>query len=184
MQRLIPQRLQRWRRSGGATAATGTHSGTVSLSVRQVHTRAGVPDAAMARGTAGQPREALGGWAGRRTARPPAHQLCKGHAGGGPGTSVLADTRWGNRGWVHREFQMREDLPDHPALTQGGVIRSVPCCQYGQCAMSSAHTRLRSRALLQRGAPVLVTASSSLPCWRGVGRLAPRRWLCGARQPP
>jgi hypothetical protein len=26
-------------------------------------------------------------------------------------------------------------------------------------------------------------ASSSTPCWRGVGMMAPRRWLCGARHP-
>jgi hypothetical protein len=47
----------------------------LSCSERRVHTRAGVPDAAMARGTAyGQPRDALGGWAGRRTAMPPQQQ--------------------------------------------------------------------------------------------------------------
>jgi hypothetical protein len=27
-------------------------------------------------------------------------------------------------------------------------------------------------------------ASSSTSCWRGVGMMAPRRLLCGAKQPP
>jgi hypothetical protein len=39
------------------------------------------------------------------------------------------------------------------------------------------------RAQLQCGLALLASASS-MPCWRGVGVIAPRRWLCGARQPP
>jgi len=30
----------------------------------------------------------------------------------------LADTRWSNRGWVHRALEMPEDLPDHLALRE------------------------------------------------------------------
>jgi hypothetical protein len=41
-------------------------------------------------------------------------------SGGGPRKGFLADTRWSNRGWVHRELQMPEDLADHLALRDGG----------------------------------------------------------------
>ena len=41
-------------------------------------------------------------------------------SGGGPGKDFLADTRWSNGWWVHRELQMPEDLPDHLALHDGG----------------------------------------------------------------
>ena len=51
------------------------------------------------------------------------------------------------------------------------MIRSAPCWQNGQRAMSRANTRLSSRAQLQRGDPVSV-ASSSYPllAWRGDDR--------------
>jgi hypothetical protein len=41
-------------------------------------------------------------------------------SGGGPGKDCLADTRWSNGGWVHRELQMPEELPDHLAVRDGG----------------------------------------------------------------
>jgi hypothetical protein len=63
------------------------------------------------------------------------------------------------------------------------MIRSVPRRQNGQVAISSPKTRPSSRAHGQYGVPGCA-ASPSSPCWRGVGRIAPRKWLCGARQPP
>jgi hypothetical protein len=36
-----------------------------------------------------------------------------------PGEDCLADTRWGNGKWVHRELQMPEDLADHLAVRDG-----------------------------------------------------------------
>jgi hypothetical protein len=62
------------------------------------------------------------------------------------------------------------------------MIRSEPRRQNGQVAMSRANTRPSSRAQLQRGVPVLAS-SPPTPCWHGVGMIAPRSWLCGARQP-
>src|SRR5215510_6791976 len=57
----------------------------------------------------------------RRTARglPPPGRA-RGTSGREPGKGVLAGTRWGDRGWVHGEFQMLEDFPDHRALRDGG----------------------------------------------------------------
>ncbi len=49
--------------------------------------------------------------------------------------------------------------------------------------MSIAKTRLSNRAQLQLGA-ALVPSDSSAPCWRGVGMMAARKLLCGAKQPP
>jgi hypothetical protein len=63
------------------------------------------------------------------------------------------------------------------------MIRSDPCCQNGQRAMSRANTRLSNHARLQGDVPVFVS-SSSTPCWRSVGMIAPRRQLWGAKQPP
>src|SRR5215471_11476149 len=40
-------------------------------------------------------------------------------SGRGPRKGFLADTRWSNGGWVHRELQMPEDRPDHLALHNG-----------------------------------------------------------------
>ena len=54
----------------------------------------------------------------------PPHPLAErggpqGRSGRGPRKGFLADTRWSNRGWVHRELQMPEDLLDHLALHDG-----------------------------------------------------------------
>src|SRR5712691_6152568 len=63
------------------------------------------------------------------------------------------------------------------------MMRSAPHRQKGQVAISRANTRPSSLAQLQRGVPVLASCPST-PCWRGVGVTAPRRLLCGAKQPP
>src|SRR5262249_17354256 len=51
-----------------------------------------------------------------------------------------------------------------------------------QVAISSANTRPRSLAQLQEGGPG-GAASLSTPCWRGVGMIASRSVLCGAKHP-
>jgi hypothetical protein len=62
------------------------------------------------------------------------------------------------------------------------MIRSEPRRQKGHVAISRANTRPRSLAQLQEGVPVFAS-SPSIPCWRGVGIIASRRVLCGAKQP-
>ena len=62
------------------------------------------------------------------------------------------------------------------------IMRSEPHRHKGQVAMSSANTRPRSLAQLQKGVPVCAS-SPSTPCWRGVGMIASRSLLCGAKQP-
>ena len=105
-------------------------------------------------------------------------------SGGGPGEGFLADMRRSHQGWVDCELQMLEDLPDHLALCHDGDDpQCAPRGHHGPCAISRAKTRFSSRAQLQRGDLVSV-ASSSTPYWRGVGMIAPRRWLCVARHPP
>jgi hypothetical protein len=110
-------------------AATRAHAGIARTSERRVHTRAGVQDVAMANGVVeGQQRDALRGV--RRTQDRPlstSQRQLRGpqmeestRSGGGPGERFLAETRRGNRGWVHRQFQMPEDFPDHRALRDGG----------------------------------------------------------------
>ena len=61
--------------------------------------------------------------------------------------------------------------------------RRAPGPHQGPVALARATTRVRSRAQRQCGAPVSLP-SASTPCGRGVGRLAPRQGLCGARPPP
>ena len=78
-------------------------------------------------------------------------------------------------GWVCRKFQVAQDLADDLTLRDD---RNDP-----QRAISSAKTRCSSRAQLQRG-DVGHASGSSRPCWRRVGMIAPRKWLCGAKQPP
>ena len=66
------------------------------------------------------------------------------------------------------------------------MMRSAPRRHKGQVAISRSNTRPRSLAQLQQGGPVLASCPS-IPCWRGVGVIAPRRLLCGPpgrRQPP
>jgi len=63
------------------------------------------------------------------------------------------------------------------------MIRSAPRRHKGQVAIARSNTRPSSLAQLQRGVPVLASCLST-PCWRGVGVIAPRRLLCGAKQPP
>ena len=63
------------------------------------------------------------------------------------------------------------------------MIRNVPCCHMGQRSISMANTRLSSRAQLQCGKGVRASGSA-MPYWRGVGMMAPRSLLCGAKQPP
>ena len=55
----------------------------------------------------------------------PPHPLAKRgdpqvRSGREPRKGFLADTRRSNRGWVHRELQMPEDLPDDLAMRDGG----------------------------------------------------------------
>jgi hypothetical protein len=52
-----------------------------------------------------------------------------------------------------------------------------------QIAISRSKTRPSSLAQCQYGAPVF-DAAPSTPCWRGVGMIAARRLLCGAKPPP
>lgn len=85
----------------------------------------------------GQQRDALRGV--RRTQDRPlstSRQLARGpqteeetRSGGGPGERVLAETRWGDRGWVHRELEMLEwRLCRSPSpCVMAALIRSVPC---------------------------------------------------------
>ena len=175
-------------------AETGAHAGTACTSERRVHTRVGVEHAAKARGTPPrEPRDALGVRAAgppscptpwQREARPQAqdqrtaagdgsvtHQA---RSGGGPGKDVLADTRRSDRGRVYCQFQMPEDLPDDLAVCHGRDNPQRPPLTNRQRAISSAHTHFGSRAQPQRGDPV-PSASSAIPCWRGVGMIAPRR---------
>ena len=62
------------------------------------------------------------------------------------------------------------------------MMRSAPRRQNGQVAISRANTRPSSLAQCHYGVSVF-SSSPSTPCWRGVGIIAPRSLLCGARQP-
>ena len=62
------------------------------------------------------------------------------------------------------------------------IIRSEPHRQKGQVAISSANTRPRSLAQLQEEVPS-GASSPSTPRWRGVGMIASRSLLCGAKHP-
>src|SRR5262245_3082889 len=55
----------------------------------------------------------------RRQARGPQAEKPT-RSGGAPGKGVLAETRWGDRGWVDGELEMLEDLADHLAVRDGG----------------------------------------------------------------
>ena len=69
------------------------------------------------------------------------------------------------------------------AWVMAAMIRSEPRRHKGQVAISRSNTRPSSLAQLQRDIPVLASCPFT-PCWRGVGVIAPRRLLCGAKQPP
>jgi hypothetical protein len=62
------------------------------------------------------------------------------------------------------------------------IMRSEPHRQKGQVVMSSANTRPRSLAQPQDAVPGFAS-SPSPPCWRGVGIIASRSLLCGAKHP-
>ena len=61
------------------------------------------------------------------------------------------------------------------------MIRKLPDGQRGQRSMSRENRRLSKRAHAQRDETGL--ACVSIPCWRGVGVMAPRSLLCAAKQP-
>ena len=69
------------------------------------------------------------------------------------------------------------------AWGRAAMRRSAPRRHKGQVAIARSNTRRSSLAQLQRGVPVLASGPST-PCWRGVGVIAPRQLLCGAKQPP
>jgi hypothetical protein len=69
------------------------------------------------------------------------------------------------------------------AWVRTAIMRSAPRRHKGQGAIARSNTRRRSLAQLQRGVSVLASGTA-IPCWRGVGVIAPRRLLCGAKQPP
>jgi hypothetical protein len=128
---------------------------------------------------------------------------------GDPVMGCLAGTGRGNGWWVCSALQMTEDRADHCTLHDHGD--EPPGLAWTQRAVGPIQ---RTGALEQpRPAPVGCTAivavlsadiwtprasllpyhdrgdgghasGSSIPCWRRVGRMAPRRGLCGARQPP
>jgi hypothetical protein len=95
--------------------------------------------------------------------------------------------------WRYGHDAGRSTLPTHRPCRRifritlpcvmAAMIRSAPCGHHGQRAISSAKTRFSSRAQLQRGDSVLASGSS-MPCWRGVGVIALRKPLWGAKQPP
>jgi hypothetical protein len=77
---------------------------------------------------------------------------------------------------------MTQDAREHRLLGDRGNAPERAAPTKGTCGISRAHTHPRSLAQFQEG--VLVFASStSTPCWRGVGIIASRSALCGAKQP-
>ena len=107
----------------------------------------------------------------------------QGPSGGGPRKGFLAETRRSNQGWVGCELQMPEDLPDHLALRDGGNDPQRPllterAARYVQCKDAleqlcpAPERRPRVRRLILH--PLLARR----------GDVAPRRLLCGAKQPP
>ena len=77
---------------------------------------------------------------------------------------------------------MTQDARDDRLLGDGRNNTERAARHKGQVAISSANTRPRSLAQLQEGVPVFAS-SPSTPCWRGVGMIASRSLLCGAKQP-
>ena len=68
----------------------------------------------------------MGCWHLRTSGSGDALAIHEARSGEGPGKGVLAETGWGDRGWVHRQFQMLKDLPDHLALRDGGNDPQCP----------------------------------------------------------
>jgi hypothetical protein len=62
------------------------------------------------------------------------------------------------------------------------MSRGAPRRQNGHVAISGSKTRPKSLVQGQYGVPGGV-ASPSTPCWHGVGRMASRSLLWGARHP-
>src|SRR5262245_52395842 len=116
----------------------------------------------------------------------------------------------GNRRWNRGQLEVAQEAGHHRLLGDGGndaqgamaakgkVARLPPPTQWRQkgrsqgslrphsggrqVAISRANTRPSSLAQCQDGVPVFDT-SPSTPYWRGVGRIAARSLLGGARQP-
>jgi hypothetical protein len=63
------------------------------------------------------------------------------------------------------------------------LLRSEPRRPNGQVARATSKTRPSKLAQGQYGVLVF-DVSPSTPCWRGVGMIAARSVLCGAKQPP
>ena len=102
----------------------------------------------------------------------------------GERVDLLASTGRRDGGWVCSKFQMPEDLADHLALRDGGDDPQRPALT----KRAACHIQRKDALEQPRPAPArrrrCRVSCSSTPCWRGVGMIAPRRWLCGARQPP
>jgi hypothetical protein len=89
-----------------------------------------------------------------------------------------------------------QDAGNHRLLDDGGndvqgaaaakrkVARLPPPTQWRRtgCHSQIKHATQQS-GQFQYGVPVF-DSSPSTPCWRGVGMIAARSLLCGARQPP
>jgi hypothetical protein len=78
---------------------------------------------------------------------------------------------------------MTQDTGDHRRLGDRGREPQGARRHNGQVAVARATPHPSSLAQCQYGVPVFVS-SPSTPCWRGVGMIAARSVLCGAKHPP
>ena len=162
-----------------------------STNERLMHTRTGVQHAAKTRGRHTSNCETRWGALAQGSQASPPMRHVRGdvrrsrrrqwRSGGGPGEGCLADTGRCHGRWVYRTLQRLEDLRMTSPCVMAAIIRRAPLTPGAARHSERKHALEQSRPG-PRGAPVSV-ASSSMPCCRGVGMIAPRRWLWDARQP-
>ena len=119
-----------------------------------------------------QPRDVLGGAVAQGSHASPSTR-CEETLGGaeddgGAQAEDLAKASWRTRagaigGGVTASLRGWRIVRMASPCVMAAMMRSVPCWQNGQRAISSAKTRFSSRAQLQRGDHVSVASSSSTP---------------------
>ena len=95
-------------------------------------------------------------------------------SGGGPGKGVLADTRRSDGGGSTASFRCRRIFRMTSPCVMAAMIRSVPADKTGN-APYPGQTPTSAVVPSPSAATRCPVAASAIPCWRGVGMMAPRR---------